>query len=94
MHTSLLRQRPRRPGLLRRSGQGLPLALAMLLAACGGGETASAPPMAQRLLAQTASETALTPVAATASSAERGDLSASAVFCVDGYLTDAEVESG
>ena len=53
MHLSQLRYRPQRHGLTRLSRQGLPLALAMLLAACGGGgDTASTPSTAQRLLAQ------------------------------------------
>ena len=59
----------------------LPLVLA--LAACGGGgdaaPTAATAPTAQ-LGAQVASETVLTPVGATASSAERGDLSAAAAI--------------
>lgn len=55
----------------------LPLVLA--LAACGGGDAASTAPTLQ-LGAQVASETVLTPVGATASSAERGDLSAAAAI--------------
>lgn len=69
--------------------QGLPLALATLLAACGGGDSTntSAPAAAMRKTlggalpgAQASTETALTPVGATASAMERGDLSATAAI--------------
>lgn len=65
--------------------QGLPLALAALLAACGGGDPAKdsgAPGATLKTLggATQVSETVLTPVAATSSSAERDDLGASAVI--------------
>ncbi len=70
---------------------GLPCALALLLAGCGGGSdtaTTSAAPAAagmsmSKALATTAgegTEIALTPVNATASGAERGDLSAAAAI--------------
>ncbi|WP_202419780.1 di-heme oxidoredictase family protein [Pseudoduganella guangdongensis] len=64
---------------------GLPLALSALLTACGGGTPASdssAPRSGLRTLggATQVSEIALTPVAATTSSAERGDLGASAAI--------------
>lgn len=65
--------------------QGLPLALAALLAACGGGDPAgdsSVPGAGLRTLAGATqvSETVLTPVTATASSAERGNLGAGAAI--------------
>ena len=56
----------------------LPLVLA--LAACGGGGDAASTAPTLQLGAQVASETVLTPVGATASSAERGDLSAAAAI--------------
>ena len=71
------------------STQGLPLALSLLLAACGGGSGDATAPTAQgsmssmsRLLATTgtAAEAPLTPVSASATSAERGDLSAAAAI--------------
>jgi hypothetical protein len=88
-------------------GDGLPLALSLVLAACGGGSdntpaaeqrTASA---MKRMGGASASEpeVALTPVAATSSGSERGDLSAAAaidhntatrwgsLFSDDQYLT-------
>ena len=61
----------------------LPLVLALALAACGGGggsETTAAALPAAQLGAVVSSETVLTPVGATASSAERGDLSAAAAI--------------
>lgn len=62
----------------------LPLAMALALAACGGGgsEQPGAPALstAAQLASQVSSETVLTPTGATASSAERGDLSASAAI--------------
>ncbi|NVM79511.1 CxxC motif-containing protein (DUF1111 family) [Duganella sp. SG902] len=87
---------------------GLPLALSLLLAACGGGDN-NAPASEQRApsamkrmggaMASAEPEVALTPVAATASGSERGDLSAAAaidhnpstrwgsLFSDDQYLT-------
>ncbi|NHZ44174.1 c-type cytochrome [Massilia sp. CCM 8693] len=75
-------------GQLRKlSVQGLPLALTLLLAACGGNGNGNgeAPPTGQgsmsgtsRMVAQAAAETALTPVTASASSAERPDLGGAA----------------
>jgi len=63
--------------------QGLPLVLTALLAACGGGNgndgQAPAPILKAGITAQS-TETALTPVGATASSIERGDLSAAAAI--------------
>ena len=70
---------------------GLPLALSLVLAACGGGSDTDAPaasqrmPSAMKLAGATASgstepEVALTPVAATSSGSERGDLSAAAAI--------------
>lgn len=67
--------------------QGLPLALCILLAACGGGSD-PAPGAHQKIMGSRmvqgasapALETALTPVAATASSSERGDLDAAAAI--------------
>ena len=56
----------------------LPLVLA--LAACGGGGDAASTAPTLQLGALVASETVLTPVGATASSAERGDLSAAAAI--------------
>lgn len=76
----------RRPGatrgpLRKLSVQGLPLALTLLLAACGGNGGGESAPVGQggmsgtsRMAAGAAAETALTPVGASASSAERGDL--------------------
>ncbi|WP_373987024.1 di-heme oxidoredictase family protein [Duganella sp. BuS-21] len=85
---------------------GLPLALSLALAACGGGsdsapDAANRTASAMRMGATTAAEpeVALTPVAATSSGAERGDLSAAAaidrnqstrwgsLFSDDQYLT-------
>ena len=83
MHTSLLwlGRHEACPGRFSRPGLPLALALALALSACGGGgDHAAAPAAAQRLLAESVSEAALTPVAATASSAERGDLSAGAAI--------------
>ncbi|USX17811.1 discoidin domain-containing protein [Oxalobacteraceae bacterium OTU3REALA1] len=66
--------------------QGLPWALIALLAACGGGgeetaQSASRTASAMRIQgAAVSAEVALTPVNATASSAERGDLSAAAAI--------------
>ena len=73
----------------RRLTQGVPLALGALLAACGGGGSADAPSPQPKMLASRmmmqgqeapSVETALTPTGATASSSERGDLSASAAI--------------
>ena len=83
MHTSLLwlGRHGAGPGRFSRPGLPLALSLALALSACGGGgDHAAAPAAAQRLLADSVSEAALTPVAATASSAERGDLSAGAAI--------------
>ncbi|MGB9989805.1 di-heme oxidoredictase family protein [Massilia sp. SM-13] len=65
--------------------RGLPLALAALLAACGGGSGSESPsPVAKTAALMKAGgaapETPLTPVGATATSAERGDLSAAAAI--------------
>jgi len=65
--------------------RGLPLALAALLAACGGGSGNETPaPVAKTAALMKAGgaapETALTPVGATATSSERGDLSAAAAI--------------
>ncbi|GGC57651.1 di-heme oxidoredictase family protein [Undibacterium terreum] len=69
------------------STQGLPLALALLLAGCGGGsDESTAPdargPVSAKVLAaaMASAETALTPISASASSSERGDLSAAAAI--------------
>jgi hypothetical protein len=71
----------------RITNQGLPLALAMLLAACGGNSSEPAAPAAKTagLLKAggpsiAAVETALTPSSASATSSERGDLSAAAAI--------------
>ncbi|WP_377704949.1 di-heme oxidoredictase family protein [Pseudoduganella sp. UC29_71] len=65
--------------------QGLPLALTLLLAACGGGDSATAVATAQggptfRAMAVANPEVELTPVSAAATSAERGDLGAAAAI--------------
>lgn len=77
----------KRPPMRQLSTRGLPLALSLALAACGGGTTepgvqrSEAPPLAKALAAAAAdSEAALTPVNATASASERGDLSAAAAI--------------
>jgi len=71
------------------STQGLPLALTLLLAACGGGSGDSATPVTSRLMSTMsralasltgAPEVALTPVGASATSVERGDLSPAAAI--------------
>ncbi len=68
------------------STQGLPLALTLLLAACGGGsEEPAAQAVEARMLKSLAAaggtaEVVLTPVSVSASSAERGDLSAAAAI--------------
>ncbi|MRW91855.1 c-type cytochrome [Duganella sp. FT80W] len=64
---------------------GLPLAISLTLAACGGGsdgtqDTASAGPARMMSALAASPEAVLTPVAATASGAERGDLSAAAAI--------------
>ncbi len=68
--------------LRRVSALGLPLVLA--LAACGGGQsdggTASTATAKVMAVARAAAETALTPVGASASASERGDLSAAAAI--------------
>ena len=69
-----------------RALQASPCALAILLAACGGGQTSndnmSAADDASRVHTMAVSDTgiALTPVTATASGSERGDLSAAAAI--------------
>ncbi|KQZ28076.1 di-heme oxidoredictase family protein [Duganella sp. Root1480D1] len=63
--------------------QGLPLALAALLAACGGGNGSDSSAAGTVLKAEGATqttETSLTPTAAIASAFERGDLSAAAAI--------------
>jgi CxxC motif-containing protein (DUF1111 family) len=62
--------------------QGVPLALAVLLAACGGGSGDGQNPDGMRLrgVAKASAEIALTPVSATASSSERADLSPAAAI--------------
>ncbi|MGV7206328.1 di-heme oxidoredictase family protein [Oxalobacteraceae bacterium A2-2] len=74
-----------KPYRRRRAAAGLPALLAMMLSACGGSvENGSTP--ANRVLmgaasaAGDANEAALTPVAASATGAERGDLSAAAAI--------------
>jgi len=66
-----------------RGMQGLPIVLAALLSACGGGNgndgQAPATILKAGMTAQS-TETALTPIGATASSVERGDLSAAAAI--------------
>jgi CxxC motif-containing protein (DUF1111 family) len=91
--------------LRRLPTQGLPLALIALLTACGGGGEETTQPAPRTLSAMkiqgaaVSAEVALTPVGATASSVERGDLSAAAAidhnsgtrwgsgFADDQYLT-------
>lgn len=60
----------------QRITQGLPLALAALLAACGGGNgsDSGAPGTVLKAESTAQTETALTPTGATASAVERGDL--------------------
>ncbi|WP_426343184.1 di-heme oxidoredictase family protein [Pseudoduganella sp. R-32] len=63
--------------------RGLPLALATLLAACGGGNGSDSTAPGTVLKAESAVQTteiALTPAGATASAVERGDLSAAAAI--------------
>ncbi|WP_426161654.1 di-heme oxidoredictase family protein [Pseudoduganella sp. R-34] len=63
--------------------RGLPLALATLLAACGGGNGSDSTAPGTVLKAESAvqtTEVALTPAGATASAVERGDLSAAAAI--------------
>jgi CxxC motif-containing protein (DUF1111 family) len=77
METMPIRHKLKSRQLRSLSTKGIPLALAVLLAACGGGEgdTSSIAGSMQRLAAAIVqSEVALTPVSATASSSERGDL--------------------
>jgi len=66
----------------QRITQGLPLALAALLAACGGGNgsDSGAPGTVLKAESTAQTETALTPTGATASAVERGDLSAAAAI--------------
>jgi CxxC motif-containing protein (DUF1111 family) len=73
--------------LRRLAAPGLPLALTLLLAACGGSGTPDAPAgqtvlhaMAKAVAASDSAEAPLTPVSATASSMERGDLSGAAAI--------------
>ncbi len=88
MNNGPFRQQTKFERLRNLSAPGIPLALALLLAACGGGSESAAP---EALLAvvQTAksspmqgtvAEVVLTPVTASASSTERGDLSAAAAI--------------
>jgi CxxC motif-containing protein (DUF1111 family) len=72
----------------RHARTALPLALSVLLAACGGGEKATGDTVAgaseqagaRAMAAAAGSETALTPVTVTATGSERADLSASAAI--------------
>ncbi|MCE3604050.1 hypothetical protein LXA47_10595, partial [Massilia sp. P8910] len=83
-------QRAATRGQLRKlSARGLPLALTLLLAACGGNGGGESAPAAQGSMSGTsrlvagagpAAQTVLTPVAASASSAERPDLSGMAAI--------------
>lgn len=72
--------------IYKRSRLGLPLLLSLLLAACGGSDSSAPTPslnqVGNQVLAGTvaAQETVLTPVSASASSSERGDLSATAAI--------------
>jgi CxxC motif-containing protein (DUF1111 family) len=75
------------PAPLRTLLRTVPLAAALLLAACGGGSggdaasgTTSLAASATAVDGATGTETALTPVAASASASERGDLSAAAAI--------------
>src|SRR5471032_2092691 len=77
--------RSRRELLRELLAPGLALALAALLSACGGGSDSAAPSgkTAQSAMFKalsTSPETALTPVSASASAVERGDLSAAAAI--------------
>src|SRR5471032_69647 len=77
--------RSRRELLRALLAPGLALALAALLSACGGGSDSAAPSgkTAQSAMFKalsTSPETVLTPVSATASAVERGDLSAAAAI--------------
>ncbi|MFS2134354.1 di-heme oxidoredictase family protein [Duganella sp. Dugasp56] len=87
MNTPPYRQRLPLQQLRKLPIQGLPLALTLLLAACGGGSadsTANAPRTLSAMKVQggavASAETALTPVSAIASSSERGDLSGAAAI--------------
>ncbi|CDG83104.1 di-heme oxidoredictase family protein [Janthinobacterium agaricidamnosum] len=64
------------------STHGLPLALTLLLAACGGGDSSSSgnTSLKSQVSANAAAEVALTPVSATGSSSERGDLNGAAAI--------------
>ncbi|HEX8479032.1 MAG TPA: discoidin domain-containing protein, partial [Telluria sp.] len=74
------------PAPLRTLLRTVPLAAALMLAACGGGSGDAAPGATSLAASVTAvdgatgTETALTPVAASASASERGDLSAAAAI--------------
>jgi len=79
-----LRSAPMRPPMHAQLLRAIPLAAALFLAACGGGSgdsSGTSPSLAASVTAQDAgTETALTPVGASASSMERGDLSAAAAI--------------
>ncbi|WP_394778810.1 di-heme oxidoredictase family protein [Undibacterium sp.] len=66
------------------SKKGIPIALALLLAACGGSSDTSEPNQTARSLKSLAAganvEVVLTPVSASSTSSERGDLSAAAAI--------------
>ena len=86
MNKGPIRHRRNLQQLRNLSTHGLPLALTLLLTACGGGGSEPKVPSAQTTLLgmfearSAAAEVALTPVSASASSSERGELSAAAAI--------------